>query len=65
VQWACHTGTNQQWQIQDLGTGYIRLAARHSGKCLDIQNAATTDGAQAIQWTCGTAANQQWQRRPL
>ena len=29
-------GTNQQWQFQDAGGGYLRLVARHSGKCLDV-----------------------------
>ncbi len=63
-QWTCTGGTNQQWRIQDLGTGFVQLVARHSNKCLDVLNAATTDGAQLVQWTCGTGTNQQWQRSP-
>ncbi|MEV0459825.1 RICIN domain-containing protein [Catellatospora methionotrophica] len=47
---------------QDAGSGYLQLVGRHSNNCLDVLNAATTDGAQAVQWTCGTGANQRWQR---
>ncbi|MFF6984652.1 RICIN domain-containing protein [Streptomyces sp. NPDC008343] len=33
--------------------GYYRLVARHSGKCLDVQAAATANGARLLQWPCG------------
>jgi len=36
------------------------LTARHSGKLLDVFNAATTDGANAVQWAANGQANQQW-----
>ncbi|MFF3334534.1 RICIN domain-containing protein [Streptomyces sp. NPDC002888] len=42
--------------------GYYRLVARHSGKCLDVADASTANGARLIQWPCGTGANQQMQR---
>jgi hypothetical protein len=60
VQWACNGGTNQQWRLQDAGSGYVNLIARHSSKCLDVNGAATTDGAQLVQWTCNGGTNQQW-----
>ncbi|WP_243707740.1 RICIN domain-containing protein [Micromonospora sp. KC606] len=59
--WSIHSGINQQWRIQDAGSGYIRLIARHSGKCLAVQNAVTGDGAQVVQSTCGTATSH-WRR---
>lgn len=62
-QYRCTTGTNQQWQFQDQGGGYYRLVARHSGKCLDVADASTVNGARLIQWPCGTGANQRFQRR--
>jgi hypothetical protein len=62
IQWSCNGGTNQQWRVQDLGSGYVQLVARHSGKCLEVLNAATTDGARLAQWTCGTGTHQQWRR---
>ncbi|MEK8110120.1 RICIN domain-containing protein [Micromonospora sp. M12] len=42
--------------------GYVQVVARHSGKCLEVLNAATTDGARLAQWTCGTGTHQQWRR---
>nr|WP_240508258.1 RICIN domain-containing protein [Streptomyces ossamyceticus] len=38
---------------------------QHSGKCLDVNGASTTDGAAVIQYTCNGAANQQFQLRPV
>ncbi|CAL9286373.1 endo-1,4-beta-xylanase [Streptomyces sp. SudanB182_2057] len=31
-----------------------------SGRCLDVPNAATTDGTQLQLWDCNSATNQQW-----
>ncbi|CAL9384257.1 endo-1,4-beta-xylanase [Streptomyces eurythermus] len=31
-----------------------------SGRCLDVPNAATTDGTQLQLWDCNNATNQQW-----
>lgn len=64
TQWTCHTGTNQQWRLQDTG-GRLQLIARHSNKCLTIQGAGTADGARAVQMTCGTGADQQWLRQAV
>jgi alpha-galactosidase len=36
------------------------LAARHSGRLLDVFNAATSDGADVVQWTANGQANQRW-----
>ncbi len=50
-------GTNQQWRPVDLGGGYFRFVARHSGKCLDVPGASTANGVQLQQWDCnGTGA---------
>ncbi|MER6008730.1 RICIN domain-containing protein [Nonomuraea angiospora] len=46
--------------IATTGTGYDRLAVRHSGKCADVRGGSTADGAALQQYTCGTGANQQW-----
>ncbi|MEJ3748276.1 alpha-galactosidase [Actinomycetes bacterium KLBMP 9797] len=56
------------------GTGLYRLApqtttppptaytmtARHSGKLLDVYNAATADGADVVQWAANGQTNQRW-----
>jgi hypothetical protein len=47
------------------GNAYYRLAARHSGKCLDVSSSSTADSANVLQWTCNGGANQSWQIRDL
>ncbi len=37
-----------------------RLRGVGSGRCLDVDNAATTPGAATLLWDCHTAANQLW-----
>jgi hypothetical protein len=50
--------------VTGVGGGpYYNLVARHSGKCLDVADASTVNGARLIQWPCGTGANQRFQRR--
>ncbi|MFC6018249.1 RICIN domain-containing protein [Plantactinospora solaniradicis] len=39
------------------------LAARHSGKLVDVFNGSTADGADVVQWTANGQANQQWRFR--
>lgn len=46
--------------VTGVGGGpYYNLVARHSGKCLDMKDASTANGARIIQWPCGTGSNQQ------
>ncbi len=48
---------NQQFQISKRGNGYYQLVARHSGKCVEVPAAFTTDRVQLEQRNCnGTAA---------
>jgi hypothetical protein len=52
--------------VQGVGAGqYGTLAARHSGKCLDVADNSTADHAAVIQWTCGSGTNQQFTRQPV
>jgi subtilisin family serine protease len=41
-------------------TTYYEVVARHSGQCLDVFDAQTSNGTLVIQWPCGGFANQQW-----
>ncbi len=43
-----------------LANGTYKLIARHSGKAMDANGAATTNGTQIIQWTYHSGANEQW-----
>ncbi len=63
-QWACNGSAQQSWQPVTLetvgGTQYIRLIAKHSGKCLDVLAGSKADGASVGQWECNTTAQQKW-----
>jgi endoglucanase len=63
-QWTCGSGTNQQWSLLPLGTGYYELSAQHSGKALDVVGNGTADGVNIDQWTWNSGNNQQWQIIP-
>jgi subtilisin family serine protease len=39
---------------------YYRIINRNSGKCLDVSNNSTADGANVDQWTSNGGQNQQW-----
>jgi hypothetical protein len=68
LQWDCHSGNNQKWKISatspappPLADGPYTLAARHSGKCLDVSGANPNDGANVLQRKCHGKDNQKWQ----
>lgn len=51
--------------VTGLTSGYVGLAARHSGKCVDIVNGSAANNAEAVQYTCGTGFNQQFYLKDL
>jgi glucosylceramidase len=59
-QWACHTGSSQQWALEPTDSGYYRLVSRYSGKVLDVAGAGTADGANIQQWTFFGSPQQQF-----
>jgi Ricin-type beta-trefoil lectin domain/Ricin-type beta-trefoil lectin domain-like len=63
-QWDCmevNSHQNQVFTLVPRGGGYYQIKNRLSGRCLDVYNASTSDGAGVVQYTCGTQANQSWQ----
>ncbi|WP_399880458.1 RICIN domain-containing protein [Streptomyces sp. BBFR51] len=57
--WDYVGGTNQQWRPEPTGTtGQYRFVARHSAKCLSVDNASTADGARLSQQPCSRSAAQ-------
>ncbi|MEV7671647.1 RICIN domain-containing protein [Streptomyces sp. NPDC007872] len=57
--WGYVGGTNQQWRPEAVGTGgRYRFVARHSAKCLAVDNASTADGARLSQQPCDGSAAQ-------
>jgi hypothetical protein len=75
-QWTC--GNNQgnqtwEWVLEGSvsipgGSGnccYIfELVNQHSGKCLEVYNWGTSNGAKIDQWTCYNDGNQNWLEDP-
>ncbi|QKW18011.1 RICIN domain-containing protein [Kitasatospora sp. NA04385] len=59
-QWTCIGALNQQWRVEDAGSGYVRVIAQHSGRCLNVSGASTANNAPIIQWDCVGATNEQW-----
>ncbi|MFI0990708.1 RICIN domain-containing protein [Streptomyces exfoliatus] len=45
--------------VRGLGT-WETLTASHSGKCADVADRSTADGAALIQWGCANSVNQQF-----
>jgi hypothetical protein len=74
VQWDCNGGASQTFQLSPLtdttgaDTGYVRIVAAHSGKCLDVTAISADEGAPIQQYACRdpaaeidpTAGNQSW-----
>jgi hypothetical protein len=60
VQWAPHSGQNQQFRFEPSGDGYFRIIARHSGMALDVYEWNADNGAEIRQWTDLNGTNQQW-----
>ncbi|MER6678413.1 RICIN domain-containing protein [Streptomyces sp. NPDC000983] len=59
--WSYVGGTNQQWRAESTGAdGRYRFVARHSGKCLTVDNGSTANGARLSQQPCGTSNAQRF-----
>jgi alpha-L-fucosidase 2 len=58
IQWALHTGLNQQFDFVPATDGHYRIRARHSG--LVLQPTSTTSGADITQQPDTNATNQHW-----
>ena len=57
-------GSNQQFVITDVGSGYSNIVSVNSGKALDVAGSYTDNGTPIQQWEYGGASNQQWQLVP-
>lgn len=63
IQYDCHGGLNQRWQLQDAGDGYVQIVSQSSGKCVDVADESTANGGGIIQWPCNGQSNQEWELR--
>jgi hypothetical protein len=54
--WDCHTGGNQLWSISSNGSTSdardFKLVGAASGKCLDLSQGSSSNGAKMWIWTC-------------
>jgi hypothetical protein len=60
IQYDCHGGINQQWNIEDTGDARYRLVSRMSGKCIAIDAADDAVGGHIVESQCGSFRNQLW-----
>ncbi|HKK80706.1 MAG TPA: RICIN domain-containing protein, partial [Prolixibacteraceae bacterium] len=57
--WDYWGGEGQQFCFQKAGGNEYRLINRNSNRCIDIENASQSNGANVIQWGCIANAPQQ------
>jgi hypothetical protein len=57
-QWTWLNGTNQQWNVNDIGNGQYNIVGVQSGKYLDVTSGSTADGANIEIWQ-NTGGNNQ------
>jgi hypothetical protein len=59
-QWTWNSGTNQQWNVIDIGNGQYNIAGVQSGKYLDVTSGSTADGANIEIWQNNGGSNQKF-----
>jgi hypothetical protein len=59
IQYDCHGGLNQQWNIESAGEARYRIVSRMSSKCIGTELEHPTAGS-IVQSQCGGAPSQLW-----
>jgi hypothetical protein len=59
-QWTWLNGTNQQWNVMDIGNGQYNIVGVQSGKYLDVASGSTADGANVQIWQNTGGNNQKY-----
>ena len=59
--WSWWGGDGQQFRFEDAGSGTYRIIARHSGKCIEVENSSTADGANVQQMSCNGGSSQRFE----
>ncbi len=65
LQYHYNGNNNQRYILEDAGSGYFKIKAKHSGKVLDVQLASKSDNANVVQYSSGTGDNQKWMPTPV
>jgi hypothetical protein len=64
IQWICHGGPNQQWRLEPVSDGAVRIIAHHSGQVLDVYGGLMDDVTPIIQFPWHGGDNQRWTVEP-
>lgn len=64
-QWDCVKDAGTQWWWEDVlssgdGGQIVRLINMNSGKCLEVADSRTDNGAPVQQWECAGVTTQNW-----
>jgi hypothetical protein len=57
----CTGSTRQQWRVEDVSGGHVRLRNEATDRCMEIAAGSTSRGARVIQSSCSSATRQQLQ----
>jgi hypothetical protein len=60
IQYDCHGGLNQQWNIESAGDAGYRIVSRMSGKCIGTDPAGAAVGGRILESQCGSSPGQLW-----
>ena len=60
IQWECHGGNNQKWQIENIGNGIYKIISLSSGKSLDVPSSS-----KIIQWDYHGGKHQRFRLQPV
>ncbi|WP_308122569.1 RICIN domain-containing protein [Streptomyces sp. WAC04114] len=63
--WTYGGAAIRQWRPVNRGDLAWEFTARHSGKCLDVTDLSTADGARLQQWTCTHGSAQTFRLTPV
>lgn len=61
---ACHPVKPQRYSVKSVTNGTYVIKSRHSGKCLDVADGSTADGALIRQWDCNNTNAQKFRVTP-
>ena len=56
IQYTWQCSDNQKWKFEDVGDGYFKITAVHSGKCISVDNG----GKEVVQWSWKSDDSQKW-----
>jgi beta-galactosidase len=65
IQWSANGGTNQQWRLTPVDSGYVKIVSVHTGKLIGVAGDSTGDSAVLVQQSDTGSTSQHWSVTPL